>query len=46
MIGLVALGLNLSDPVFKYFDIKVEQNFFTPIFTPINITQVPMVPCT
>lgn len=46
MFAISVLGFNLNDPVTKYFNVTLRQNFFTPIYYEINSTAIPLIQCT
>jgi hypothetical protein len=44
MFGVSLFGFDLTAPG-KIFDIKLYQEYYTPIFNLLNRTEVPLVPC-
>jgi hypothetical protein len=44
MVGMP--GFDLTNSSYRVFNITLYQEYYSPIFQPINMTAVPMVPCT
>ncbi len=40
------MGINLNNPMVKFFDVTLTQYFFGPLLTPINATNIPLEQCT
>ncbi len=46
MFAIGMYTINLNDPTRTFFNISLQQNYYSPLFNLINRTQVPLVQCT
>ena len=46
MFGLFMMGVNLSSSTRKIFDIYLTQDYYGPMLSPINSTQLNLTQCT
>ena len=46
MFAVLLHGFNLSDPTWRFYDIVMYQEQYSPVYQPLNITQIPLVTCT
>ena len=46
MFGLFMLGVDLNNASRKIFDVSLTQNYYGPLLTKINSTQISLVQCT
>ena len=46
MFGVFIFGVNLQNTTMKVFDVKMFVEEMTPLMNMVNVTEIPMVPCT
>ena len=45
MFAIMVFGIDLNSPYYRFFDIKLYQESYRPVFNMINLTEIPLVPC-